>query len=41
MDAIAVTDVLMDSIAYISELSQSMSVELRSVVLWYLAHRSR
>ena len=35
MDAIALSDVLMAKSAYSSELSQSMSVELRSVVLRY------
>ena len=35
MDAIAVSDVLMAKSAYSSELSQSMSVELRSVVNRY------
>ena len=35
MDAIALSDVLMPNNAYSSELSQSVSVELRSVVLRY------
>ena len=38
MDAIAVQDVLMASSAYSSVLCQSMSVELRSVVLRYPKH---